>query len=395
MSTTTEQELVFPQPLTAEGTPDPLLLAAAREAPVLRVLGPGESGAWLVAGEEAVREVLADPDRFTSVPPGGLDDQRAYSIPLVGMDPPDHTRLRNLAMKAFTAQRIKSLLPTVEAVVARLLDDLRDAGSPADLVSTVAYPLPLQVIFGMLGGIPGEVEADLRRWTDIFTSLDSHSFDEINDAVSGYHACMQSLIADRRGALGDDLMSDLIRACDELGAIDEEELVGTLGLLIVAGYETTAKVISRGVMALLAFDAWERVVSGAIPVKNAVEEVLRHQSPNTAICRTAKIDTELFGKQVKAGEAIYVSPHLANFDSTARDAPEAFDPSRPRAGQHSTFGSGAHYCLGAPLARAELGAVFTGLARRFPTLRLAVPLGELTWNSGSWLNAPNTLPVAW
>lgn len=391
---TTEQDLVFPLPLSADGTPDPLLLAAAREAPVLRVMGPGQCPAWLVAGEDAVREALSDTERFSSVPPGGLDDQRAYSIPLVGMDPPEHTRLRNLAMKAFTAGRIKAMAPTIRTVVDSLLDDLEAAGSPAELVSSVAYPLPLRVIFGMLGGIPDEIKVDIRRWTDVFTSLDSHSFEEINAAVDGYHACMRQLIAERRDALGDDLMSDLIRARDDDGTLGEDELIGTLGLLIVAGYETTAKIISRGVMALLAFGSWPRLVSGELQVKDVAEEILRHQSPNTAICRTAKVDTEFHGMPIKAGEAIYVSTHLANFDYTTHDDPEAFDPARTRGG-HTTFGFGAHFCLGAALARTELTTVLMELSRRFPTLHMAVPLRELTWNSGSWLNAPNTLPVAW
>ena len=216
----------------------------------------------------------------------------------------------------------------------------------------------------------------------------------MNTASEGYHQCMRQLIAERRNSLGDDLMSDLIRARDDDGALGEDELVGTMGLLIVAGYETTAKVISRGVMALLSFGAWQHVVSGAIPVKDAVEEVLRHQSPNTAICRTAKINTEIAGRPVKAGETIYVSTHLANFDPAGRRDAEAFDPRRVHGG-HTTFGFGAHFCLGAALARAELTAVFTALAAHFPGLHMAVPLGELTWNSGSWLNAPNELPVAW
>ncbi len=394
MSSSTAQDVAFPQPLTAEGTPDPLLLAAATESPVLRVVGPGDSGAWLVAGEQAVREVLSDPDRFTSVPPANLSDERAYAVPLVGMDPPEHTRMRRLAAKAFTARRIASLTPTIERLTHGLLDEMATSTPPVDLVSALAYPLPLDVIFGILGGIPTEVRHDLRRWTDIFTSLDSNSFESIAEAVEGFHTCMRELIADRRSALGDDLMSDLIRARDDRDALNEDELVGVIGLLVVAGYETTAKVITRGVLSLLHYGHWERLVSGDLPVDAAVEEILRHQSPNTAICRTAKVDTEFYGMPIRQGDAVYVSTHLANYDGTTREDPSRFDPTRADSG-HTTFGYGAHFCLGAALARTELTIVLTTLARRFPSLHLHAPLDDLEWTVGSWLNSPTTLPVAW
>ncbi|WP_116040838.1 cytochrome P450 [Amycolatopsis palatopharyngis] len=390
----TAQELVFPRPLTPEGAPDPLLLEMARTSPVLRVIGPGDSPAWLVAGEAEVRIALSEPDRFTSVPPANLDDQRAYAVPLVGMDPPEHTRLRKLATKAFSPRRIASMQPTIDSLVASLLDDLVAAGPPADIVSALAYPLPLEVVFGMLGGIPEEVRADLRRWTDIFTSLDSSSFEDIGSAVAEFHACMRELILRRRSELGDDLMSDLIRARDERGALSEEELIGTMGLLIVAGYETTAKVISRAVMTLLVSGTWRELAAGTLPVGDAVEEVLRHQSPNTAICRTAKVDTELGGARITAGDAVYISTHLGNFDPTTRADPGTFDPARTDTG-HTTFGYGLHFCLGAALARAELSTVFTALPARLPGLRLATGLAELEWNVGSWLNAPNSVPVTW
>lgn len=388
------QDMVFPRSLTPGGIPDPVMLDAVRENAVLRVTGPGESGAWLVAGESEVREAFSDPERFTSVPPSNLEDQRAYAIPLVGMDPPSHTRMRKLVTSAFTARRIKGMQPSIDKLVSSMLDDIEMAGPPADIVADLAYPLPLEVIFSMLGGIPDGIRADLRKWTEIFTSLDSSSFESIGRAVEDFHACMRNLILERRQDLGDDLMSDLIRARDDRDALSEDELVGTMGLLIVAGYETTARVISRGVMTLLASGVWERVVSGEITVERTVEEVLRHQAPNTAICRTAKVDTELAGVSIKAGDAVYISTHLANFDPCTRKSPEVFDPARDDGG-HTTFGYGHHFCLGAPLARAEIATVFTALAARFPTLRLGTSLDAIEWNMGSWLNAPNSLPVIW
>jgi cytochrome P450 len=141
--------------------------------------------------------------------------------------------------------------------------------------------------------------------------------------------------------------------------------------------------------------AWPRLARGEIPVHQVVEEVLRHQSPiDTAIWRTARVDTRLAGAAIKAGDPVYVSLHLANFDAASRRYPEGFDPDRTDTG-HVSFGHGAHFCLGAVLARTELAIVFSALAERFPALRLAVPLDELEWTVGSMLNAPTSLPVSW
>ncbi|CAL9653588.1 Cytochrome P450 monooxygenase PikC [Streptomyces sp. enrichment culture] len=396
MSENAVPTLKFPQPLTPDGLPDPLLLKATRNNPVLRVIGPGGNEAWLVAGEREVREVLSEPARFTSQPDPGLEDKRAQAaVPMVGMDPPEHTRIRRLAAKVFTARRIQVMVPAIKELVESLLDDVEEKGPGVDLISTLALPLPMSVIFRVLGGVPDEDKADLRRWSEVFISLSTSTAEEIETAVVEFHNSIQRLVVDRRQNLGDDLLSDLIRARDGRDALTEEELIATTGLIIIAGHETTAKAITRGVMVLSGTGQWSRIAAGEIPMEQVVEEVLRHQPPiDTSIWRTAKVDTELAGRQIRAGEQVLVSLNLANLDPTARMAPLVFDAERTDAG-HMTFGYGAHFCLGAALARAEMVVAFEGLARRFPNLRLAVEPGELEWSVGSMLNAPVELPVTW
>jgi cytochrome P450 len=167
----------------------------------------------------------------------------------------------------------------------------------------------------------------------VFISLSTSTAEEIETAVVEFHNSIQRLVVDRRKNLGDDLLSDLIRARDGRDAMTEEELIATTGLIIIAGHETTAKAITRGVMVLSGTGQWSRIASGEIPMEHVVEEVLRHQPPiDTSIWRTAAVDTELAGQQIRKGEQVLVSLNLANLDPTARMAPLVFDAERTDGG---------------------------------------------------------------
>jgi cytochrome P450 len=381
--------------MTNDGQPDPLLRELTRDRPVLEVMGPGGGKAWLVGGHEAVREVLTDTARFTSVVDPTVTDARARAgVSLVGMDPPEHTRLRRLAGRAFTARRIKGLVPDIERVVSTLLDEMEKAGPPADLMTSFAVPLPLRVMSHMLR-LPAEDEADFLRWSDVFTGMTSYTFEEIAGATEKLRAYMGRLAAERREHLGEDALSDLVRAHDDQDAMTEEELLSTMVLLLVAGHQTTIRAITRGVLILLSSGQWRRVVGGEVPMAQVVEEVLRHQAPTDGgLFRRATVDVELAGAQIKAGDTVFLSVHLANYDPAVWPRPDVFDPGRGEQG-HLAFGHGVHFCLGAPLARVELGIALEGLASRFPDLRLRLPADQLTWTVTSWLNAPVDLPVAW
>jgi nocardicin N-oxygenase len=393
----TRQALAFPRSLTAAGQPDPLLLEVTRENPVLSVTAPGNRQVWLVSSQALAREVLSDPFRFTSVFDPGLADMRAD---MVLLDPPDHTRMRRLVSQAFTAGRIQQLAPDIESIAASLLTAMAEAGPPADLVRSLALPLPASVV-GLVLGIPQRDWSTLYRWVDPFTaaapatSKEASQSTDVAPAIEDLYTFVGRVVRERIRCPGSDPLSDLVRARVGDDALTEEELVATAALIIVAGQETASKAITRGVLVLTHSGRWRRLVAGDITVNQVVEEVLRHQSPvDTAIFRAAKVDTELGGVQIKAGEQVFVSLHLANFDQSARRDPDLFDPSRRDQG-HMSFGHGPHFCVGAGLARAELTIAFTALAAQFPALRVDVPLTDLSWSQGSVVNAPTSLPVAW
>ncbi|MGQ0842346.1 cytochrome P450 [Actinokineospora sp.] len=389
MSTT--EILEFPRPVTPEGKPDPLLLDMIRDNPLLPVVGPGGTRAWLVGSDALAREVLSDPSRFSNMIDPAATNSRAN---MVVIDPPHHTRLRKLAAQAFTPRRVRVLVPDIEDLVSSLLDEMAAAGSPLDLVEALAMPLPTRVICRLLG-VPQEDQKHLRHWSHVFTAMTAYTSDEIGAAVDQMYAYMHRLVAERRDDLGEDVLSYLIRARDGQDALTEDELVATVVLLLVAGNETTLKAITRGVMALLDTGQWSRLASGEVDAGQVADEVLRHQTPiDTGLFRWAKVDMDVAGHHIAAGEQIFVSLHLANFDPAARADASTFDPGRESV-PHLAFGHGTHFCLGSPLARAELAAAFGQLAARFPTLRLEKPISELTWTVGSMLNAPTSVPVAW
>jgi nocardicin N-oxygenase len=390
----TIEAISYPRPLTRDGQPDPDLAELAREHPVLRVMGPG-GPAWLVTGQDAVREVLADPERFTSVVDPTVTDARARAgVSMVGMDPPEHTRLRRLAAQPFTARRIRAMVPDVERVTAELIDDMQRSGPPVDLVSALAIPLPLRVMCHMLR-LPPQDQPDFLSWSEVFTGMSNFSGEEIAEATGRLHTYMRELAAQRRENLGEDVLSNLIRARDGQDAMTEDELLSTMVLLLVAGHQTTVRAIARGVLILLVSGQWRRLVDGEVSVEKVVEEVLRHQTPtDTGLFRRAAVDTDLAGVRISANDQVFLSVQLANLDPQLWSQPHVFDPDRPEQG-HLAFGHGVHFCLGAPLARVELQIAFGALADRLPGLRLDSELDELTWTEKSWLNAPVEVPVTW
>jgi len=390
----TVEAISYPRPLTSEGQPDPELCELARRHPVMEVAGPG-GPAWLVSGQEAVREVLADPARFTSVVDPSVTDARARAgVSMVGMDPPEHTRLRRLAAQPFTARRIRAMLPEIETVASALLDDMERAGAPVDLVTALAIPLPLRVMCQMLN-LPAQDQPDFLRWSEVFTGMSNYSAEEIADANQQLRSYMSQLATRRRNELGEDVLSNLIRARDGQDAMTEDELLSTMVLLLVAGHQTTVRAIARGVLILLGTGQWRHLVAGEVEMDRVVEEILRHQTPtDTGLFRRAAVDTELAGAHIKAGDQVFLSVQMANLDPETWRDPHTFDPDRTEQG-HLAFGHGTHFCLGAPLARAELGITLGALVRRFPRLRLHAALEDLAWTEKSWLNTPVSLPVTW
>ncbi|CAL9359045.1 2-hydroxy-5-methyl-1-naphthoate 7-hydroxylase [Streptomyces sp. enrichment culture] len=311
----------------------------------------------------------------------------------------DHRRLRRMVAPAFGARRIQAMRPAVESIVTSLLDDLdaRPAGQVVDLREQLAYPLPIAVI-GRLMGVPVDQRKDFRALVDgVFAT--TLSAEEAAANTASLYAAMERLVAAKRAEPGDDMTSLLIAARDEEGdggGFTDEELLGTLILMISAGYETTVNVIDQAVTALLT-DAEQlgHLRAGRAAWEDLVEETLRHEPAIKHLpLRFALADIPLPDGQVIArGEAILASYGAANrHPGWHGPAADRFDVTRP-AKDHLAFGHGVHFCLGAPLARLELVTVLRQLFERFPEIELAVPAEELVPLASLISNGHQSLPV--
>ena len=316
-------------------------------------------------------------------------------LSLLGINPPDHTRLRRLAAPAFTPRRMSAYEALVESSIEELLD--RVAGQERfDLVSAFASPLPIAVITKMLG-LAGE-PARLRRLGATMASA--------LDGVQSLRQAVQLFRADRelqatfaallhRAAVepGDDLASALLAQQTE--EISTAELSSLVGILLLAGFETTVNAIGNGVRALLANrEQWELLVADPSRAAAVAQEVLRYDPPVQQTARvllSASEPVELAGVTVPPGQWILLILAAANRDPAVFTEPARFDIARPNADDHLAFSGGIHYCLGAALARMELTAAFRALAVRFPNLR---PAGPIIMRPGTTLRGPRQFPVA-
>jgi cytochrome P450 len=388
------------------GEPDGLLLDPAydellRHEPVSRVELPYGGQAWLAVGHADVRTVLSDP-RFSRAAVVGQDvprvrpeiDHQASSI--LNMDPPDHTRLRKLVARAFTARRVEELRPRAAELTAELLAGMRATGPGADLVEHMSVPLPVTIICELLG-VPVEDRPIFRTGSDAALSTSAMTPQERAAAMEQLVGYMAGLVAQRRATPTDDLLGALVSACDEGDRLNEAELIG-LGLgILIGGHETTMNQIGNMTYLLLSRpDRGAALRGDAAAIATAVEELLRFTPLGAAagFPRIATEDVELSGVTVRAGEAVVVSVHAANRDPEVFDDPDELVLDRA-VNRHIGFGYGAHHCLGAQLARMELQEALGGLLREFPDLRLAVPAEDVQWRQGALVRGPRTLPLAW
>jgi cytochrome P450 len=289
------------------------------------------------------------------------------------MDAPDHTRLRKLVSKAFTPRTVEQLRPHVADLVHGMLDDVDPSGF--DLIGGLGYPLPVTVICELLG-IPAEDQHLFGPWSSDASRMLDGDLDEAT-IQRGLLAFMQlvnylnGIFEERRAAPRDDLLSALLAAEEAGDKLSEEELRSTVVLLFVAGHETTTNLIGNGTVALLRQrDQWERLVADPSLAPGAVEEVLRFDGPVHLTARTATQPMEIDGVEIEPGQGLVTLLAAANRDPARFPDPDRLDITRPDA-HHLTFSQGAHYCLGAALARLEGQEVFKALPQRFPTLDLA------------------------
>jgi cytochrome P450 len=357
--------------------------------------------AWLATRFEDVKAVLAD-SRLSRAAAAGRDVPRARPpvdspAMLISMDPPGHTRLRGLVSKAFTARGVARMRSGVEEVVTELVDDMVAAGSPADLASALAWPLPVRVMCDLLG-VPETDQDSFRHWTEMTLALGADSRpEEIAEARDQLNSYLASLVERRRAHQTDDLLSALVLARDGGDRLSEEELVRLAVTLLISGHETTANEIGNAVFVLLSEERWEQLVRGGPDlVPGAVEELLRYIPLGASVdfARVATEDVEVGGQHIKAGEAVLVDFYVANRDERVFADPDRLDLTRDVA-SHLTFGHGVHHCLGAQLARLEIQVALATLVARFPTLRLAVAPDEVRWRADRLVRGVQALPVAW
>jgi pentalenolactone synthase len=351
--------------------------------------------AWLVSRHPEVRRLLDD-DRLGRAHPEPETAARTGESALFGgplgnftTEDIDHQRMRALLQPHFTPMHMRALRPRVEALTARLLDELIEHGPPADLHAAVALPLPILVICELLG-VPYEDREQFRCWTNDAANTRDRARSE--HGLGQLFAYGQRLVAIKRRAPGDDVIS---RLCATDGVADDEA-AGLSMALLFAGHETTVVQIGMTALLLLADPSqWQALLVEPGLVHNAVEETLRaSRKGGNGVPRYARTDLEIDGVSIRAGELVLLDIGAANHDPAEFGEPERVDITR-RAASHLAFGHGARYCIGAPLARIELQTVFSQLISRFPSMRLAVGVEALTLRNDVLTGGLTELPVRW
>lgn len=362
-------------------------------------------GPWMLFRYEDVNRLLRDPT--LSVESEG-DEREARFRELTGKevqpdrsmlssDPPDHTRLRRLVQKAFTPRVIAELRPLVESLVIEALDRVAPEGR-MDVIGDLAFPLPFTVISEMLG-MPEADSAQLRDWSHTMVkTLDPILSDEdvlaASAAADHMNAYLAEVVAWKRANQADDLLTALIKAEDDGDVLTDGELIAQIGLLFVAGHETTVNLIGNGTLALLRHrDQLERLRGDPSLDANAADELLRYDSPVQFSFRLATADLRFGDTDIPAGDAVLPCLGSANRDPERwGDDADVLDLGRDGAAQHVSFGGGVHHCLGAALARLEGSVALGTMARRFPGMELATDAPA--WNGRIVLRGLDALPVS-
>jgi cytochrome P450 len=362
--------------------------------------------AWLVSGHERVRELLADPRLSRSHPNPGhpvrLTQPGLFGGPIP--DPEgelaDLHRMRKLLTPPLSGRRLESLRPRVETIVDTLLDELDRSGSPADFHTAVAFPLPALVICELLG-LPAQDHADFCRW-----QIEAKQVSKPAVARGGLQSLWRylgTLIERKRWVPGDDVISDLLDAAKLDPQLTDDGIAHLAAGLLFAGHAPVVAIIDRGMLLLLTHPEQRAALqSDPALAAQAIEEIFRFASPiermraarRGGLTRYASADIEVDGVTLRAGDTVMFAVQEANEDENVFPDPKRFDITRERI-PHLSLSHGAHFCLGAHLARLELRYLFVSLLQRFPALRLAVPLEEIQPLREAVAGAVSELPVAW
>jgi pentalenolactone synthase len=369
------------------------------EAPITRVRTPTGDEAWLVTRYDEVKALFADP-RFGRSHPKPDEAARISDSALLGgatddydTEDADHAVMRARLVPRFSARRMRQLTPRVEQMVDDLLDRLAELPNAADLHESLAFPLPVLVICELLG-VPF---ADREYFRGVSAGMaDLHDHERSAAAIRELFEYVKKLVADKRTIPGNDMLTELTEIED--GGLSDDDIAGLGTMVLFAGHETTVVRIDMGTLLLLANPGQIdllRADPGRMPA--AVEEIVRLSTGggNAGMPRYARTDVEIGGVTIRSGEAVLLAIGAANQDETAFPDAEHLDAGRDQPAGHLGFGHGARYCIGAALARIELTAVFERLFPRFPTLRLGVPLEELSWRTHLLTGGFAEVPVVW
>jgi cytochrome P450 len=350
-------------------------------------------GAWIVTRYDDVRGILEDTERFTQT--GILAPSQEGFAPEVteilhggraklnvtamlgNFDGPDHRRLRQAIHRSFTPRRVKQLAPAIRAIVDECLDDVIALGE-ADVIEALTYRVPIRAVF-LLSGFPAGHQDQLKQWSDDLAALIASPLPlarqiECARSYRAFEDYVQAAIDACRAEPRDDFMSDLIRSIDSGEVVmDGAELLMLFTInLLLAGHETTTYAMTGMLYHLLAEPSrWKRVVDDPSCIPATVEEALRYEPPMLGFWRYVAADTVVGGTALKAGDRVYWLNTSANRDETAFERAGEFDPDAKRTLPALTFGFGAHYCLGAQLAKLELELLLERLRERTPSLALA------------------------
>jgi cytochrome P450 PksS len=384
--------------------PYPTYARLREDAPVFRTRLGFRRPAWLVSRYDDVAALLRDP-RFAKDPLNARGPGRGGAGPwvpgflrpltrnMLDLDAPDHTRLRALVQKAFTPRLVEGLRPRIQALVDELLAKARRSGR-AELIRDLALPLPLTVISELLG-VPAADRPRFHQWSErILSGSPGIGALLLLPAVRSLLGYLRGLFAERRAEPRDDLITALVQAEEAGDRLDEDELLGMVFLLLAAGHETTVNLIGSGVLTLLQRpEEWNRLRRDPSLVRPAVEELVRFTSPvEVATERYAREDVAIAGVPIRRGEMVLGLIGSANRDGAHFAAPDVLDVARDP-NRHLGFGLGAHYCVGAPLARLETQIAITSLLEQAPELRLAVRPDALRWRKHAFLRGLRELPV--
>ncbi|MCA2289610.1 cytochrome P450 [Mycobacterium avium] len=390
---------VLPMPRAAHCplAPPPEFVDWRQQPGLRRALFQGNP-VWVVSRYHDIRAALVDPRLSAKTIPDSImptDADNKVPVMFARTDDPEHHRLRRMLTGNFTFRRCESMRPQIQDTVDHYLDRMVDGGVPADLVREFALPVPSLVIALLLGVPPEDLELFQFNTTK---GLDQKSSDEEKGKAFGaMYAYIEELVQRKAHEPGDDLISRLITEYVATGQLDHATTAMNSVIMMQAGHETTANMISLGTVALLGHpEIYARLgqTDDSAVVANIVEELMRYLSiVHSQVDRVATEDLTIAGQLIRAGEFVVMNLPAGNWDTEFVDNPESFDADRNPRG-HLGFGYGVHQCIGANLARVEMQVAFATLARRLPGLRLAVPPEQLKFKDAN-IYGMKELPVSW